>query len=226
MAETGTLMDYLQLFFTLLEGTGTTVLAFLIIIVASIPLGMLVMLIVRSRIALLRWLANAYIFVMRGTPLLLQIVFVYFGVPFIPVIGPALMISDRFTAAMVAFILNYAAYFAEIFRGGILAVDGGQYEAAQVLGLSKFQTLTHIVFPQMTRVALPSVINESMILIKDTALLYAVGVLDLLEVAKEQVNSTANVTPYIFAAVIYLVLNTFLTLIARLLEKKFNYEKK
>ncbi len=219
-------MDYLQLFFTLMKGTGTTILAFLIIILFSIPLGMLTMLIIRSRIKPLRWIANAYIFVMRGTPLLLQIIFIYFGVPFIPVIGPYLTISDRFTAAILAFVLNYAAYFAEIFRGGILAVDHGQYEAAHVLGLTKVQTLFHVIFPQMIRVSLPAVVNESMILIKDTALLYAVGVLDLLEVAKEQANANADVTPYAFAAVIYLVLNTFLTIIANLLEKKFNYEKK
>lgn len=139
-------------------------------------------------------------------------------------IGKYIAIESRFWAAVVAFSLNYAAYFAEIFRGGFLAVDKGQHEAAKVLGLSKSQTLFHVVFPQMIRVALPSVSNESMILIKDTALVYAVGVIDLLETAKGQVNSLASVTPYLFAAVIYLLMNTILTLIFRQLEKRFHFE--
>lgn len=209
-----------------MKGTGVTLLAFAIIIVTSIPLGMLVTLVLRCKFAPLRWLANAYVFVMRGTPLLLQIFFIYFGVPFIPVIGPMIAIQDRFTAAMVAFIVNYAAYFAEIFRGGLLAVDGGQQEAAKVLGLSKVQTLMRVVLPQMIRVSIPAVCNEAMILIKDTTLLYAVGIADLLEVAKKQVNTLTNVTPYLFAALIYLVLNIFLTLLFRYFEKKFDYQQK
>lgn len=219
-------MDYGKLLLLLLRGTGTTVLSFLIIIVTAIPLGLIIMLVLRSKITPFRWLANAYVFVMRGTPLLLQIFFIYFGVPFIPVIGQYIAIQDRFVAALVAFILNYAAYFAEIFRGGLLAVDIGQHEAAKVLGLNRFQTMWRIIFPQMVRVSLPAVCNEGMILIKDTALLYSVGVLDLLETAKEQVNLTASVTPYLFAAVIYLILNTGLTFLFKKLEKKYSYEMK
>lgn len=168
-------MDYLNLLSVLMKGTGTTILLFLIIIAASIPLGMVLTLLMRTHIKPLVWLVRAYIFIMRGTPLLLQLLFIYFGVPFLPVIGKYIAIESRFWAAVVAFSLNYAAYFAEIFRGGFLAVDKGQHEAAKVLGLSKSQTLFHVVFPQMIRVALPSVSNESMILIKDTALVYAVG---------------------------------------------------
>ncbi len=217
-------MDYLNLLSVLMKGTGTTILLFLIIIAASIPLGMVLTLLMRTHIKPLVWLVRAYIFIMRGTPLLLQLLFIYFGVPFLPVIGKYIAIESRFWAAVVAFSLNYAAYFAEIFRGGFLAVDKGQHEAAKVLGLSKSQTLFHVVFPQMIRVALPSVSNESMILIKDTALVYAVGVIDLLETAKGQVNSLASVTPYLFAAVIYLLMNTILTLIFRQLEKRFHFE--
>lgn len=217
-------MDYWKLITLLLKSTGVTVSLFLIIIVASLPLGMLLTLASRCKFKPLSWLSRAYIFVIRGTPLMLQLLFLYFGVPFIPVIGKYIAINDRFIAAAVAFSLNYAAYFAEIFRGGLLAVDKGQYEAAQVLGLNKFQTMMRIVFPQMIRVSLPSISNESVILIKDTALVYAIGVIDLLESAKSQVNTMANVTPYIVAAVIYLLLNTLLTMLFHQLEKQFSFE--
>lgn len=217
-------MDYLNLLLVLLEGTGMTVLLFLIIIVFSLPLGLLLSLAVRSRFKPLAWLVNAFIFVMRGTPLMLQLMFIYLGVPFLPVIGPYIAIQSRFWAAVVAFSLNYSAYFAEIFRGGFLAVEKGQFEAAKVLGLSKVQTLLHVIFPQMIRVALPSVSNESMILIKDTALVSTVGVIDLLKVTQGQVNALANVMPYVLAAGIYLLLNTGLTFLFRKLEKTFSYE--
>ncbi len=107
--------------------------------------------------------------------LLLQLLFIVFGLPLIPVIGEYLVL-DRFVAACLGFILNYAAYFAEIFRGGLLAIDKGQYEASQVLGLNRWQTMTRVILPQMFRVALPAVANESVTLVKDTALLYAVAV--------------------------------------------------
>ena len=217
-------MDYWKLITLLLKSTGVTVSLFVIIIVASLPLGMLLTLTSRCKFKPVSWLSRAYIFVVRGTPLMLQLLFLYFGVPFIPVIGKYIAINERFIAAAVAFSLNYAAYFAEIFRGGLLAVDKGQYEAAQVLGLNKFQTMIRIVFPQMIRVSLPSISNESVILIKDTALVYAIGVIDLLESAKSQVNTMANVTPYIVAAVIYLLLNTLLTMLFHQLEKKFSFE--
>ena len=217
-------MDYLKLLTVLMKGTGTTVLLFAIIIIFSIPLGMILTMLVRSKIKPVVWLVNAYIFVMRGTPLMLQLMFVYFGVPFIPVIGRYLTIESRFWAAILAYSLNYAAYFAEIFRGGLLSVDKGQHEAAKVLGLGKGQTFFHVVFPQMIRVALPSVSNESMVLIKDTALVYTVGIYDLMQTTYGQVNALSSVTPFFFAAVIYLLMNTVLTFAFRQLEKKFSYE--
>ncbi len=216
-------MDYMNLLAVLMRGTLTTLALFGLIICTSIPGGMLLSLAVRARFKPLVWLVNGFIFIMRGTPLMLQLMFVYFGVPFLPVIGPYVAIQDRFAAAVVAFALNYAAYFAEIFRGGFLAVDKGQYEAAKVLGLSKTQTILRVVFPQMFRVALPAVCNESMILIKDTALVNVVGVIDLLKTAQGQVDAQASVIPYLFAAIIYLILNTGLTFLFRFLEKKFQF---
>ncbi len=216
-------MDYMNLLAVLMRGTLTTLALFGLIICASIPGGMLLSLAARARFKPLVWLVNGFIFIMRGTPLMLQLMFVYFGIPFLPFIGPYIAIQDRFAAAVVAFSLNYAAYFAEIFRGGFLAVDKGQYEAAKVLGLSKSQTILRVVFPQMFRVALPAVCNESMILIKDTALVNVVGVIDLLKTAQGQVDAQATVVPYLFAAVIYLILNTGLTFLFHFLEKRFQF---
>ena len=141
----------------------------------------------------------------------------------IPVIGEYLVL-DRFTAACIGFILNYASYFAEIFRGGLLAIDKGQYEAAQVLGLNKFQTTTRIILPQMFRVALPAVSNESVTLVKDTALLYAVAVPELLHYAQTVVNRDFTIVPFLVAGVIYLLITLILTAFFKLLEPRFKFE--
>lgn len=207
----------------MLEGAQMTVLLFLIAIAASIPLGFALTLAVKSSIKPLSWLAHSYIYVMRGTPLLLQLLFICFGLPMIPVIGEYLVL-DRFTAACLGFILNYAAYFAEIFRGGLLAIDKGQYEASQVLGLSKWQTTTRIILPQMFRVALPSVSNESITLVKDTALLYAVAVPELLHYAQTVVNRDFTIVPFFFAGVIYLIMTLALTALFKWLERRFKFE--
>jgi polar amino acid transport system permease protein len=207
----------------MLDGAKMTMLLFIIAIIASIPLGFLLTLAVKSKIKVISWLAQAYIYVMRGTPLLLQLLFICFGLPMIPGIGEYLVL-DRFTAACLGFILNYAAYFAEIFRGGLLAIDKGQYEAAQVLGLNKFQTTTRIIVPQMFRIALPALSNESVTLVKDTALLYAVAVPELLHYAQTVVNRDFTIVPFVIAGVIYLFITLILTLFFKLLEKRFKFE--
>ncbi|HWJ78422.1 MAG TPA: amino acid ABC transporter permease [Niallia sp.] len=216
--------DYMSsILMPLLEGAQMTVLLFVIAIVVSIPLGFLLTLAVRSGFKPLSWLAQAYIYVLRGTPLLLQLLFICFGLPMIPVIGEYLVI-DRFTAACLGFILNYAAYFAEIFRGGLLAIDKGQYEASQVLGLNKWQTLTKVILPQMFRIALPSVANESVTLIKDTALLYAVAVPELLHFAQAAVNRDFTIFPFVLAGIIYLIMTILLTIFFKWLERRFKFE--
>ena len=166
---------------------------------------------------------NAYIYVMRGTPLLLQLLFIVFGLPMIPVIGEYLVL-ERFTAACIGFVLNYAAYFAEIFRGGLLAIDKGQYEAAQVLGLNKWQTTTRIIIPQMFRIALPAMTNETVNLVKDTSLLYAVAVPELLHFAQTAVNRDFTIVPYFVAAGIYLVITMIVTFLLRRTERRFQFE--
>ncbi|GER68282.1 amino acid ABC transporter permease [Weizmannia acidilactici] len=216
--------DYMQTILKpMLSGAQMTVLLFFIAIIASLPLGFLLTLAVRSRFKPLSWLAQAYIYVMRGTPLLLQLMFICFGLPLLPVIGQYLVL-DRFIAASLGFILNYAAYFAEIFRGGLLAIDRGQYEAAQVLGLNKWQTTTKVILPQMFRIAIPAVANESVTLVKDTALLYAVAVPELLHYAETAVNRDFTVVPFFVAAVIYLLMTMVLTLFFKWLERRFTFE--
>ena len=207
----------------MLEGAQMTILLFLIAIVLSIPLGFILTLAVKSSFKPLSWLAQTYIHLMRGTPLLLQLLFICFGLPLIPVIGEYLIL-DRFVAACLGFILNYAAYFAEIFRGGLLAIDKGQYEAAQVLGLNKWQAMTRIILPQMFRIALPAVANESVTLVKDTALLYAVAVPELLHFAQTAVNRDFTVVPFFLAGIIYLLITLVLTLFFKWLEKRFKFE--
>ena len=214
---------FMSMLLPMLDGAKMTMLLFIIAIIASIPLGFLLTLAVKSKIKVISWLAQAYIYVMRGTPLLLQLLFICFGLPMIPGIGEYLVL-DRFTAACLGFILNYAAYFAEIFRGGLLAIDKGQYEAAQVLGLNKFQTTTRIIVPQMFRIALPALSNESVTLVKDTALLYAVAVPELLHYAQTVVNRDFTIVPFVIAGVIYLFITLILTLFFKLLEKRFKFE--
>ncbi|MBQ0139125.1 MAG: amino acid ABC transporter permease [Kurthia sp.] len=207
----------------MLTGAQMTLLLFFITIILSIPFGFVVMLAQKSAFKPLSWLAHAFVYVMRGTPLLLQLIVVCYGLPVLPYIGEHLVL-DRFTAASIAFVLNYSAYFAEIFRGGVLAIDKGQYEAAQVLGLNKFQTLTKIVIPQMFRIALPSLANESITLMKDTALIYAVAVPELLHYAQTAVNRDLNFFPFVLAGIIYLLLTAVLTFIFKFFERKYSFE--
>lgn len=216
-------MDLISWIRQMFEGCGLTIALFMVTIVFSIPLGLVLTFLYTGKNRVINKIVGFYILVMRGTPLLLQIFFVYYGLPFIPKIGQYLVISDRFTAGAIAFILNYAAYFAEIFRGGILSVDKGQYEAAKVLGISEIQTKFRIVMPQMFRISLPSVANETVILLKDTALITTIGLSDLLKVTTNIVNRTTNVSAYVVAAAFYLVLSYFLSILFKKLEKKFAF---
>jgi polar amino acid transport system permease protein len=207
----------------MLEGAQMTILLFFIAIIVSVPLGFLLTLAVKSSIKPLSLLAQGYVYIMRGTPLLLQLLLICFGLPMLPLVGEYLVL-DRFVAACLGFVLNYAAYFAEIFRGGLLAIDKGQYEASQVLGLSKWQTTTRIILPQMVRVTLPAIANQSVTLVKDTALLYAVAVPELLHYAQTAVNRDFTIVPFFVAGLIYLVMTLFLTFIFKGIERRYKFE--
>jgi len=204
------------------KGIGYTVTLFFFTITLSLPLGLLVTFCATHKNRIIRSIARGYVFVMRGTPLMLQLFFFYFGLPFLPFIGQFL-VMDRFTAGCVAFIFNYAAYFCEIFRGGLLSVDTGQYEAAKVLGINKWQMTFRIIIPQMIKVVLPPVSNETITLVKDTALVASIGITDLLHYTKSLVNSSANVFPFFVAAVFYLAMTFVLTKVFGWLEKKFMF---
>lgn len=215
--------DYLlQLCGSLAGGLKYTVSLFFITVLVSIPIGLLLSFTRVGRSRILKGVVGAYVWVMRGTPLLLQLYFFCYGITFLPGIGDYL-VMDRFQAAILAFILNYAAYFCEIFRGGILSVDKGQYEAAKVLGYSKWQTTTKIVIPQMLKVCLPPVSNECITLVKDTALVTAIGVTEILYFAKASVNRDVNAMAYLVAAAFYLLMTYGLTKLFQYLEKKYSY---
>lgn len=206
----------------MIYGMGITLSVFAVTIVCSIPLGFLFTLMARSKIKPVKAFANGYIYVLRGTPLLLQLMFVYFGLPLLPFFGEFL-IFGRFTAACIAFGLNYSAYFAEIFRGGLLAIDKGQYEAAKVLGLTKIQTMIRVVIPQMIRVCLPSISNETITLVKDTALVTVIGVAEILHYAKTAVNRDGDTFAFLVAAALYLMINFVITMVFKKLEKKYEF---
>lgn len=216
-------MDILSWIGQMMTGCKLTISLFMVTIVLSIPLGLIMTFLYTGKNKIINNIVGFYILIMRGTPLLLQIFFVYFGLPYIPFIGKYLVISDRFTAGAIAFILNYGAYFAEIFRGGILSVDKGQYEAAKVLGINEMQTKFKIVIPQMFRISLPAVANETIILLKDTALITTLGLSDLLKVTNNIVNRTTNVSAYAVAAAFYLIISYLLSVLFKKLEKKFEF---
>ncbi|MBQ4537986.1 MAG: amino acid ABC transporter permease [Oscillospiraceae bacterium] len=214
--------DLLDIAILLTDGVKYTATLFVVTMIGSLPLGLLLTFMRTGKSRILRGITGFYVYIMRGTPLLLQLYFFYYGLPFIPGMRNVLVL-DRFTAAMLAFVLNYAAYFCEIFRGGMISVDKGQYEAARVLGFSKGQTLGKIVLPQMLRVSLPSIANESITLVKDTALVTAIGVTEILYFAKATVNRQAVFTAYPVAAVFYLVMTFAITKLFDYLERRYSF---
>lgn len=209
----------IKVFPSLFEGLKTTLSLFGWTLVLSLPLGFLVGLGATSRFKPLRWLIDVYTWVIRGTPLLLQMFFIFFG---LPLLSEGLVL-DRFVAALIAFVINYTAYYAEIFRGGIQAIPQGQYEGAKVLGLSKVQTVMTIVFPQVFKIILPSIGNEIITLVKDTSLVYAVGLSDVMKAGKTAMTREVSIIPLIEVMLFYLVLTGIVTLVLRSIEKRVNY---
>jgi polar amino acid transport system permease protein len=203
-----------------LSGLVTTLGVFIITLVVSVPLSIVVAKLRMSKNLFVSNITAAYIYVMRGTPLLLQLMFIFFGYHYVPVIGYAF---GRYQAIFVAFILNYTAYFAEIFRGGINSIDVGQYEASKVLGLSKSHTFMKIVLPQVMKTVMPSVGNEVITLVKDTSLVYILGVTEILKAAKAVSNTYATFSPYIYIGLVYLLITAVLTKVLNKVENKFNY---
>ena len=187
------------------QGFGVTLQIFFLTLVGSLPLGVVVALARMSRVKPIAWIMKFYISVMRGTPLMLQMFFIYFAPYYI--FGIPLSMESKFSATIVAFIINYAAYFAEIYRSGIQSIPRGQYEAAEVLGYSRLQTFMKIVLPQVIKRILPAMGNEIITLVKDTSLAFAIGVAEMFSTAKALVASQVSMLPFVFAAVFYWVFN-------------------
>lgn len=213
-------MSYvLEVLPALLNGAVVTLQVFFIVIVLSIPLGIVLAFLMQIRFKPLNWLLTLYVWIMRGTPLLLQLIFVYYVLPSVGIV------FDRLPAAILAFTLNYAAYFAEIFRGGMDSMETGQYEASAALGLSKSQTFFRIILPQVIKRVIPSTANEVITLVKDTSLAYALSVEELFFMANKQTNANGVITPLIIAGIYYYFFNLLLSLLFRFIEKKLNYYK-
>ena len=193
---------------------------FILTLVFSIPLGLLVSFGRKSKFLPLRWLIGIYISIMRGTPLLLQLVVVFYGPYFI--FGPGAMMP-RFIAAVVAFTLNYAAYFCEIFRGGIESIPKGQYEAGEVLGFTKRQTFFRIILPQVVKRILPPFSNEVITLVKDTALAQIIGVPEIFRAAFNESSRLGAIAPLFWAGLFYYVMNLVVAQLFAIAEKKLNY---
>lgn len=217
------MMEYLSQFMPfMLKSTIMTIEIFVLTLVLSLPLGLPVALGSNSKIKPISWLCKTYVFIFRGTPLMLQLWFFYFFFPFVL----DMQVSALF-AVIVSFVLNYGAYFAEIYRGGINSVDSGQHEAAFALGLSKKQTMIDIILPQTMKAVLPPIANEAITLVKDTALASVLPIIELMKATNSCVNRMSNMMPFVFAAILYLVMTFVLTIALSRLEKHFSrYDRK
>ena len=214
-------MEYLiNILPSLIKGALITIEVFFLVLILSIPLGVFIAFIMRFNIKVLNYFLNIYIWIMRGTPLLLQLIFIYYVLPSVGIR------FDRLPAAILAFTLNYAAYFAEIFRGGIESIPKGQYEAAKVLKFTQFQAIRFIILPQVIKIVLPSVFNEIMSLVKDTSLVYALGISDLILASRTAANRDASLLPMFVAGAIYLILIGIVTIVSKRVEIRYDYDRR
>ena len=208
---------FIMLIPQIIDALFVTLKLFSITLILSIPLGLLVATAQLSKFTIINKVASLYILILRGTPLLLQIVFVFFGLATVGIV------FDRFTAAIITFTLNYSAYFGEIFRAGITSINKGQWEASTVLGFSKTTTFFKIILPQAFKVVLPPIGNEVVTLVKDTALVYIIGLDELIKVGKNAVNRDGTLLPLIFIGLIYIFLTFIFTKCITKLESRYSY---
>ena len=216
-------MSFFQIAAELGEGMLTTLEIFLLTLLFSLPLGMIISFGRMTKNPVVRIITKIYISIMRGTPLMLQLLIVYFG-PYL-IFGIRLSASYMFPATIIAFVINYAAYFAEIYRGSIESIEKGQYEAAQVLGLTTTQTFFKVILPQVIKRSLPSITNEIITLVKDTSLAFAIGVTEMFTISKQLASRETNMLPYLAAGVFYYIFNYLVAFIMERIEKKLAYYK-
>lgn len=236
-----TFEDYKNVAKILFEYLPNTLRLFFWTLALSIPVGIIVTWLKKCRFKPVSWLTNLYILIMRGTPLMLQIVAVYYAIPmlmagarksgesnwFYDLIGKIDTRHENymFTALIVAFVLNYAAYFAEIFRGGIEAIPKGQYEAASMLGMTKMQTFFRVILPQVVKKVIPATSNEVIVLVKDTSLANIIAFAEITMKSKQMMNTYSSIAPLFVAGLFYFVLNALVTVAFVFIEKKFDYYK-
>jgi len=213
--ELGTMIGQLSV------GMITSVEIFVLTLLFSLPLGLLVAFGRMSKIAPVRWITKIYISIMRGTPLMLQLMVVFFGPYYI--FGIRLSSEYRMIAVLIGFAINYAAYFAEIYRGGIESMPVGQYEAAKLLGYTKAQTFFRIIMPQVVKRILPSVTNEVITLVKDTSLAFVLSVTEMFTIAKQIAAAQTSMTAFVAAGIFYYIFNLVVALTMEAIEKKLNY---
>ena len=216
-------MSFLEIVVQLSDSMLRSICIFLLTMLFSLPLGLLLCVARMYAWKPIQWIVKFYISIVRGTPLMLQLLVIYFGKYF--VFGLPLTTEYRFWAVIIAFSLNYAAYYAEIFRSGIQSIPVGQYEAAKILGYSRFQTFLRIITPQMTKRVLPDVTNESITLVKDTSLAFAISYIELFTETQMIAASETSMLPYLAAAIFYYVFNLIVAGLMSLLEKRLNYYK-
>lgn len=214
-------MDLPALFYALLKGLGVSAEIFFLTLFFALPLGLLIALGRMSKVGPVRQIFRIYISIMRGTPLMLQLFFFYFGPYYI--FGIPLASNYRFIAVIIAFSLNYAAYFAEIYRAGIEAIPIGQHEAAAVLGFTKAQTFFQIVLPQVVKRILPPVTNEVITLVKDTSLAFALSVMEMFTIAKMEASAHTTMVPFIVAGALYYAFNFIVASAMERAEKSLSY---
>lgn len=200
--------------FYIAKGLNITLRLYIITVIFSVPLGLLLAFGELSKFSFLKKLITSYTWIFRGTPLLLQLFFMYYGLPIMGITFSPL------TAASITFIVNYSAYLCEIFRGSIQGIDKGQYEATKVLGFGYWKTMFRIILPQALRTALPPLSNEAIALVKDTSLVSVIGTAEILRNAKEIVTRDFSITPFFICGVLYLILSTIILLIFKKLEKR------
>ncbi len=215
-------MTFETMLTTMASGMTKTLGIFILTLIGSLPLGMLVALLRKSRFGIVRGIIGAYISIMRGTPLMLQLLAWYFG----PFYLFGLNIGNwRFPALIIGFVVNYAAYFAEIYRGGIESIPVGQYEAAEVLGYTKTQTFMRIILPQVVKIIMPSVTNEVITLVKDTSLAFTLAYQEVFSLAKQISASQTSFMPFLIAGVFYFVANYVVERLMLGIEKSMDYYK-
>ncbi|MBQ3512204.1 MAG: amino acid ABC transporter permease [Lachnospiraceae bacterium] len=216
-------MSALKMFDLMSSGMLESVKIFFLTLIFTLPLGMFVAFGRMAKCSLLRNITKLYIAVMRGTPLMLQLFVVYYGPYYLFKIP--LTTEYRFYAVIIGFVINYAAYFAEIYRSGIESMPKGQYEAAKVLGYNKVQTFFKIILPQVIKRILPSVTNEIITLVKDTSLAFAIGYVEMFSLAKSVAAAQTSMVPFVISGVFYFVFNLLVAFVMGRIEKKMSYYK-